>query len=105
MPTLYYGAYDDSMAPVGLFRVVSDDDGETLDTEYMTDQGTWKNDPGVIDELHEINVEPVEASDVPDIVDALTGGQGADELANEPSDEEDDTMPIPGAAPSDSRGA
>ena len=37
----YYGAYDESMTPIGLFRVVIDDEAKTLDMEYMNATGAW----------------------------------------------------------------
>lgn len=98
-PTLYYAGYDETMGPIALFRVVADDDAESLDMEYMTADGKWQADPTVIDELHAPGVEMVDASDVPDIVDALTGGQAADAVANTEEDPEAETMPVPGAQP------
>ena len=71
MGTVYYGAYDQDMTPIGLFRVITDDQAKTLDMEYMNAQGAWVNDPTVIDELREPGVEVIQASDVPDFADAL----------------------------------
>jgi hypothetical protein len=102
MATVYYGAYDQDMTPIGLFRVITDDEAKTQDMEYMNAQGAWVNDPTVIDELREPGVEVIQASEVEDFADALVGGAAAQKIAqfaDEKQQAEDQAMPIPGKTP------
>jgi hypothetical protein len=78
----YFASHDDEGTPLALFRIMSDDDAQTLDMEYLTADGTWKNDPTVIDEIREPGVAEIQPADAPDIADALTGGKEAEAVAS-----------------------
>lgn len=64
MATIYYAAFDqDGITPIALFRVLEDDEAKTLDIERLTPDGTWLNDPSIIDELQEPEVHLISAAD------------------------------------------
>jgi hypothetical protein len=80
--TNYYATFDDkSGEPLMLIRLLVDDANEEMSIERMTPDGTWQDDPSLIDELREPGVRQLEQGEVADVLEAL--GQQR-ELANDP---------------------
>lgn len=86
MATLYYAAFDDDgQTPLALFRVVEDDESQTLDIARLTDDGTWQEDPTIIDELQEPGVTLIDPDDAPIIQQELLANSepGEDEMSSD----------------------
>lgn len=78
MATVFYAAFDsDGTTPIGLYRMMTDDEAQTLDLERLTQDGTWQNDPTVIDELHEPEVVMVSPQDAQQIEQSLLANANA----------------------------
>lgn len=88
MSTRYWQTVDDDEVPIGLIRMVTDDGNQTLDLEYLTKDGSWKNDPSLIDDIHDAHTSEIQPSEVTDIVDMLTGGKAHLDVAATTPDEE-----------------
>lgn len=71
MTTVYYAALDDTGDPLALFRAVIDDANEKLDLEFLGGDGVWVNDPTLIDEIHQADVQIVPLIEVDALKDAL----------------------------------
>lgn len=63
MGVAYYAVYDEAGEPIALFRKVQDDEARTLDLERLTGDGSWVNDPTLIDEIRDGDAAPIDASD------------------------------------------
>lgn len=75
-PIRYWGAFEEDGTPIGLFRML--EDATTHSIERLNPDGSWIDDPDLIDFLQEPEVKPVEAAEASQIRDVLAAGETQD---------------------------
>lgn len=75
-PIRYWGAFEPDGTPIGLFRMLEDETTHSI--ERLNPDGSWIDDPDLIDFLQEPEVRQIDSAEALQIRDVLAAGETPD---------------------------